>query len=185
MLRSRDEGISESSRLRDLGRYAEALALLHEVEAEHADLDLVLEICRLLSRMGLGDQACQKIAIALETYSNSENDSSVLIHAQFVHSSTVIMQTARPSEPMKVIVGIYNRHLKTRAFQDYTERMVDLPWVQGSDNWADPRAGLYGIFIRCRCQHPYTIGLCSTRITQDRLAKNPGFVFALHGPKVV
>ena len=125
MRKSRDEGIDESHRLRDLGRYAEALTLLNKIAADDASLTLALEICRLLLRMGRIDQACEIIATALEKYSDSEHDSLVLIHAQWFYSANIIMCTARPSEPMKVLIGIYNKYLKTRLVEDYDERLVD------------------------------------------------------------
>ena len=124
MSRSRDKSIDESHRLRDLGRYAEALALLNQAKAEHADLGLALEIYRLLVRMGRRDQACEGITSALDICSESECDSSAVIYAKWFHCMNTIMQTARPSEPMKVLIEIYNIYLKTRLVKDYTEDIV-------------------------------------------------------------
>ena len=74
MSRYTNEKISKSHRLQDLARYSEAFALLQQAESEHYDLNLALEISRLLFLMGLRGQACERIANALDEFSSSEQD---------------------------------------------------------------------------------------------------------------
>ena len=124
MLSSRDEGIKKSHQLCNLGQYSDALACLREVETEHEDLNVLLEISKLLLLMGLRGQALHTLTTALDKFCGDGNDTLLVAYARLLHSLNTMMQTARASEPLKIAIEVYHDHLKSKAVKEYTQRMV-------------------------------------------------------------